>query len=116
MVALSYEDFLAEIQALLGEQVSVVFVLELAGHQRPVGMFSGELRLGQEVDLRQLFAQWRGGVDFPSGEAILFFVGDEMNSCFVVRRDDFKHGSRDDNGLLAYRTGKLSIGITRADG
>jgi hypothetical protein len=109
--SLSYEEMLSQLQGLLGSDVGVVMVLTLAGKQRPVGLLSGELRFGQPVDLQSIFSEVADPDDFPEGEAVIFFVGDGARSCFVVRRDDFKRGTLDDEGALNYETGKLRIGI-----
>lgn len=106
-IPLTYEQMLSELRGLLGSEVAVVLELMIARRQHPLATFSGELRLGQAVDLERLFADHEG---FPPGEAVLFFVGEARGSCFALRKADFKFGRRDET-LLSFMTGKVTTGV-----
>lgn len=112
--SLTYEEMLSELQALLAEFVAVWFTVMVAGEQHPVGMIQGTLRRAADADLSRL--PDGTPTPFPAGELMLFSVGEPpAGGIFIVSRERYRLGRKDNSGDLSFMTGRVRIGIIRPD-
>jgi hypothetical protein len=100
-----YRQMLSELQGLLGEQVSVEVHLIVAKKWRPLVLLEGKLET--EAAITEAI---RARANAPDGEWVFFMVGEPRTS-FVMRRDDFKHGERYEDGVLVWETGKARFSV-----
>jgi hypothetical protein len=110
-----YRQMLSELQGLLGEQVSVEVHLIVAKKWRPLVLLEGKLGSGLASSLADeteaaITEAIRARANAPDGEWVFFMVGEPRTS-FVMRRDDFKHGERYEDGVLVWETGKARFSV-----
>jgi hypothetical protein len=104
VMTLTYEEMLAELLGLIGQEVVVVIDMRFDRQRRPLASFHGVLKGGELSGLTF------GGtpIGYPPGEAILLRVGQGF---FVMRKDDFKHGRREEEDVLGFEVGRARIVI-----
>ena len=105
-MTLTYEEMLTELLGLIGQKVVVLIDMRFDRQRRPLASFHGVLKRGQLSDLT---VEGRP-IGYPLGEAILFHVG---HAYFIMRKDDFKHGRREDDDVLVFEVGRAQIVIGR---
>jgi hypothetical protein len=105
---LDYEAMLSELLGLIGQEVVVVIDMRFDRQRRPLASLYGELKRGKPDDLMFEGAPIPG---YPRGEAILFYVGDAY---FIIRKDDFKRGRREEDAALVFEAGRARIMLFRS--